>query len=199
MPPQLEPVFLKTDTACIFLPGAGRARVLATGSGRLSGSRSTPCEKEQKQLLGLHSTLQFAFLCPTRVFNYILALFPKEFKALVLCSSQWHYRVGRHQPSPLVGKETEVQRGLEDHGAMSRSWSKHSGQDWDLSLWRGLDCSCRKFPEPSFSWRFGACSAWGCPWPPALSQVRWVKLDASWLVQAPGISLSPSGWSSGEQ
>lgn len=30
MPPQLEPVFLKTDTACIFLPGAGRARVLAT-------------------------------------------------------------------------------------------------------------------------------------------------------------------------
>lgn len=114
MPPQLEPVFLKTDTACIFLPGAGRARVPATGSGRLSGSWSTPCEKEQKQLPGLHSTLQFAFLCPTRVFNYILALFPKEFKALVLCSSQWHYRVGRHQASPSVGKETEVQRGFED-------------------------------------------------------------------------------------
>ena len=42
------------------------------------------------------------------MFNYILALFLKEFKAIVLCSSQWH----GPQPSPAVGKDTEVHRGF---------------------------------------------------------------------------------------
>lgn len=42
MPPQLEPVFLKTDTALIFLLGASQARVLATGPHCLSGRRSPP-------------------------------------------------------------------------------------------------------------------------------------------------------------
>ena len=41
-----------------------------------------------------------------------------------------------------------------------------------------------KFPEAFFSRRFGAYSAWGCHWPPALSQVQWVKPGASWLVWA---------------
>lgn len=42
------------------------------------------------------------------MFNYILSLFPKKFKAIVLCSLQRH----GPQPSPLLGKDTEVQRGF---------------------------------------------------------------------------------------
>lgn len=186
MPPQLEPVFLKTDTACISLPEARHARALATGTRRLSGSGSMPCEKEQKQLLRLHRTLQFAFLCPTLVFNYILALFPKEFQALVLClffpvTAGW---AGTHLALWQA-------RTLRFGGALSRSWSERASGP-GTGRW---DCYGRKLPEPSLSQRFEVCSAWGCPGAPALSQAQWVELNTSWLSR-PLSQPQPCVWSS---
>lgn len=65
MPPRLELVFLKADTAYIFLPEAGHKCALSMGPYHFSGGQSTPHEKEQNQILSctvLHS-LCFSVPC----------------------------------------------------------------------------------------------------------------------------------------
>lgn len=76
MPPQLEPLLLKTGTSPHLLPEGRHAHPLAPGA--------SPPLRKAKTAPQLHSPLQFAFLYPTHMFNYILALFLK-FKALTLC------------------------------------------------------------------------------------------------------------------
>lgn len=77
MPPQLELVFLQTETARVFLPEAGMHRLWPQGLLPLR-------EKEQIQLRYSTVLSSLHFSVP-RMFNYIPTLFPKEFKAPVLC------------------------------------------------------------------------------------------------------------------
>ena len=77
-----------------------------------------------------------------------------------------------------VGKDTEVQRGLSSFvKVMERALRPEWGPE--PRAWVGL--LLQEVSRGLLFRRFGTCTAQGCYWPPALSQVQWVKPGAPGL------------------